>query len=49
MDAREADIRRIREIIEEVKPEFTLAGGDVEFMDVQGDTVRVRPMGYCYR
>ncbi|MEJ2182565.1 MAG: NifU family protein [Nitrospirota bacterium] len=46
---RGGDIERIKEIIEEVKPQFTLMGGDVEFMDVQGEKVRIRPVGYCYR
>lgn len=43
------EIQRIRELIEEVKPPFTAFGGDVEFVDVQGDKVRVRPVGYCHR
>jgi Fe-S cluster biogenesis protein NfuA len=45
----EADIQRIKEIIEEEKPKFTLYGGDIEFMDIMDDKVRIRPVGYCYR
>jgi Fe-S cluster biogenesis protein NfuA len=47
--SREQDIERIKEIIEEVKPTYTGFGGNFEFMDVQGDTVRIRTMGYCHR
>lgn len=45
----EQDISRIKQIIDEVKPQFTQYGGDIEFMDIKGDLVRIRPMGYCYR
>ena len=45
----EADIERIKQIIEEEKPRFTLYGGDIEFMDVKDEKVRIRPVGYCYR
>jgi Fe-S cluster biogenesis protein NfuA len=43
------DIERIREIIEEVKPRYTQFGGDIEFLDVKDDKVRIRPTGYCHR
>jgi Fe-S cluster biogenesis protein NfuA len=46
---REEDIQRIKEIIEEVKPRFTTYGGDIEYMDIKDDKVRIRPVGYCYR
>lgn len=46
---RDQDIERIKQIIEEVKSSFTMFGGDVEFMDIKGDSVRIRPVGYCYR
>jgi len=45
----ERDIERIKEIIEQEKPKFTMFGGDIEFMDVTDDKVRIRPVGYCYR
>lgn len=45
----EQDIERIRQIIEEVKPGYTLYGGDVEFVDVVDDKVRIRTEGYCHR
>lgn len=46
---RGTDIERIRAIIEEEKPKFTIYGGNVEFMDIKDEMVRIRPSGYCYR
>ena len=46
---REKDIERIKRIIEEVKPQYTAFGGDVEFIDIKDDMVRTRVVGYCYR
>jgi Fe-S cluster biogenesis protein NfuA len=46
---RESDIQRIREIIEEVKSGYTTYGGDVEFLDVVDDKVRIKTTGYCHR
>ena len=49
MENIEDDIRKIKGIIEEIKPEYTKSGGDIQFVDVQEKTVRIRPTGYCYR
>lgn len=46
---REQDIERIKEIIEEEKPKFTMFGGDIELMDIRDGKVLIRPVGYCYR
>ncbi len=43
------DIEKIKAIIEEVKPQYAGLGGDIEFVDVQGEDVRIRPSGYCWR
>lgn len=45
----EEDIEKIKKIIEEIKPKYTVYGGDVEFVDIVDKTVRIRPTGYCYR
>jgi Fe-S cluster biogenesis protein NfuA len=45
----EKDIERIKEIIEELKPRYTTFGGDIEFLDIKDEKVRIRPSGYCYR
>ena len=45
----EEDIRRIREIIEEMKPRYTSYGGDIEFLGVEDGKVRILPSGYCHR
>jgi Fe-S cluster biogenesis protein NfuA len=45
----EKDIERIKQIIDEVKPQYTVFGGDVEFLDIKDDMVRLKVEGYCYR
>ncbi|MBI5640852.1 MAG: NifU family protein [Nitrospirae bacterium] len=49
MENIEKDIEKIKRIIDEVKPKYTMMGGDIEFVDVQNRLVRIRPTGYCYR
>lgn len=44
----EEDIPKIKTLIEEIKLPFTNYGGDVEFLDIQDDKVRVRAAGYCH-
>jgi Fe-S cluster biogenesis protein NfuA len=46
---REGDIERIKQIIEEVKPQHITFGGDVKFLDIKDDVVRLKVVGYCYR
>lgn len=46
---REKDIERIKQIIDEVKPQYTVFGGDIEFLDIKDDVVRLKVVGYCYR
>lgn len=43
------DIEKIKAIIEELKPQYTNLGGDIEFVDIRGQDVRIRPSGYCWR
>jgi Fe-S cluster biogenesis protein NfuA len=49
MENREKDVRKIKQIIEELKPNYTALGGDIEFVDIQDQDVRIRPTGYCWR
>ena len=43
------DAEKIKQIIERVKVEYTKFGGDVEFLRIEGDVVKIKPTGYCYR
>ena len=44
------DVERIKQIIDEVKVNFTKYGGDVEFLRIEGgDVVKIKPTGYCHR
>lgn len=49
MENIEKDIEKIKRIIEETKPRYTIFGGDIQFVDIQEDMVRIRPTGYCHR
>jgi Fe-S cluster biogenesis protein NfuA len=49
MENIEEDIDKIKKIIEEVKPKCMSFGGDIQFVDIEDKTVRIRPTGYCYR
>ncbi len=45
----ESDIPRIKELINEVKRSFVKSGGDVQFLDIKDDKVRIKTTGYCHR
>jgi len=45
----EQDVERIKEIIQEKKQSYILYGGDVEFVDIKEEKVRVKAEGYCHR
>ncbi|NJD56049.1 MAG: hypothetical protein FIA94_06550 [Nitrospirae bacterium] len=45
----EEDIEKIKQIINDLKPRFTNLGGDIEFVDIKEQDVRIRPTGYCWR
>ena len=49
METIEKDIEKIKQIIKELKPRYTNLGGDIEFVDVKDQNVRIRPTGYCWR
>lgn len=49
MENIEKDIEKIKKIISEVKPQFTVFGGDIHFAGVNNRTVQIKPTGYCYR
>jgi Fe-S cluster biogenesis protein NfuA len=49
MENIEKDVQKIKQIIEELKPNYTALGGDIEFVDIQDQDVRIRPTGYCWR
>lgn len=45
----EKDIQKIKQIINELKTKYTALGGDIEFVDIKDQDVRIRPTGYCWR
>jgi len=49
MDNIEKDVQKIKQIIEELKPKHTTLGGDIEFVDIKDQDVRIRPTGHCWR
>ena len=49
METIEKDIEKIKQIINELKPKFARLWGDIEFVDVKDQDVRIRPTGYCWR
>jgi Fe-S cluster biogenesis protein NfuA len=49
MENIEKDVQKIKQIIEELKPKYTAHGGDIEFVDIKDQDVRIRPTGYCWR
>jgi hypothetical protein len=49
METIKKDILKIKQIVEEVKRRYTTLGGDIEFVDVKNQEVRIRPTGYCWR
>jgi Fe-S cluster biogenesis protein NfuA len=49
MENIEKDIDKIKRIIDEMRPRYRSSGGDIEFVDIKDNTVRIRPTGYCYR
>lgn len=49
MENIENDIEKIKRIIDEIKPRYSEHGGDIEFVDILDNKVRIRPTGYCYR
>lgn len=49
METIEKDIEKIKQIINELKHQYTGLGGDIEFVDVKDKDVRIRPTGYCWR
>jgi len=49
MENIEKDVQKIKQIIEELKPKYTALGGDIEFVDIKDQDVRIRPTGYCRR
>lgn len=49
MENIEKDVQKIKQIIEELKSDYTALGGDVEFVDIKDQDVRIRPTGYCWR
>ncbi|MBI5103334.1 MAG: NifU family protein [Nitrospirae bacterium] len=49
MDTREKDREMIRRIVDEERRKYAGSGGDIEFVDIQDKTVRIRPTGFCWR
>ncbi len=44
----EADIPRIIELIEVIKGPYVQSDGNVEFLDIKDDKVRIKTFGYCH-
>jgi len=49
MENIEKDVQKIKQIIEELKSDYTALGGNIEFVDIKDRDVRIRPTGYCWR
>lgn len=49
MENIEKDIEKIKQIINDLKPRFTSLGGNIEFVDIKDEDVRIQPTGYCWR
>jgi len=49
MENIEKDIEKIKQIIDELKAKYTSLGGDIEFVDIKDQDVRIRPTGHCWR
>ena len=45
----QADIKKIRSIIENKAERFKSRAGDVIFAGVEGGTVKIAPTGFCWR
>jgi Fe-S cluster biogenesis protein NfuA len=49
MENIEEDRKKIKKIIEDIKPKYTQLGGDIHFVDIKDKIVMIKPTGYCYR
>ena len=49
MENIEKDIEKIKQIIDELKVKYASLGGDIEFVDIKDQDVRIRPTGHCWR
>ena len=49
METIEKDIEKIKQIINDLKTKYTILGGDIEFVDIKEQDVRIRRTGYCWR
>ena len=43
----EDDIKKIKKIIDDIKPKYTAFGGDIEFVDIKGNFMYVKLKGAC--
>jgi len=42
------DVEKVKQVIEKIRPQLQMDGGDIEFVSAEDDgTVRVRLMGHC--
>ncbi|MHB8881422.1 MAG: hypothetical protein ACYC69_07925 [Thermodesulfovibrionales bacterium] len=49
METIEKDIEKIKQIIDAERAKYAGLGGDIEYVDIQQKTVRIRPTGFCWR
>ena len=45
----EQDIEKIRELIDERNQRYAPRGGSVSLAGVEGGTVKIAPVGFCWR
>jgi hypothetical protein len=45
----ENDIEQMRRIIDAVARRYHVKGGDIRFVGVEGGTVKIAPVGFCWR
>lgn len=42
------DIEKVKEVIQKIRPQLQMDGGDIEFVSAEDDgTVKVRLLGHC--
>ena len=48
MDNNEKTIKKIQEVLEQLRPELQMDGGDVEFVKFENGVVHVKFLGCCH-
>ncbi len=45
----EKDIEQIKSIIGTMSQRYVAKGGDLQLAGIDGDTVKIKPSGFCWR